>query len=86
MLDFRQNGYLPFEKFRRILASELRLDEEKIVPEACFFCDLRVDSTSVVDTMLRLGDQGIDIPLELAWQIHTVDDAYQAMLYTGNNH
>jgi acyl carrier protein len=86
MLDVRHNGYLPFDEFRRILAGELKLDEEKIVPEACFFTDLRVDSTSVVDTMLRLGNRGIDIPLELAWQIETVDDAYQVMLYTGNNH
>ena len=60
------------------------MDGERIVPEACFFTDLSVDSTRVVDTMLRLGDKGIDIPLELAWQIETVEDAYQVMIYKGN--
>jgi acyl carrier protein len=34
--------------------------------------------------MLRLGDKGIDIPLELAWQIDTVADAYQVMIYNRN--
>ncbi|GAB4532597.1 MAG: acyl carrier protein [Anaerolineae bacterium] len=85
MITAKRNRGLPFDEFRRILASELRVDEERIVPEASFITDLRVDSTRVVDTMLRLEDRGIDIPLELAWQIETVGDAYQAMLYT-NSH
>jgi acyl carrier protein len=85
MLNATQNGGLPFDEFKHILARELRLEEDKIVPEASFFTDLNVDSVCVVDTMLRLEDQGIDIPLELAWQIDTVEDAYQVMIYRGNN-
>lgn len=84
MLVARGNGKLSFDEFKRILASELELDEERIVPEASLYTDLSVNSSHVVDTMLRLENKGIDIPLELAWQIDTVEDAYQAMIYTGN--
>lgn len=80
-----RHDQLPFDDFKRILASELSLDEERIVPETSFYIDLRVDSARVVDTMLRLEDKGIDIPLELAWQIETVGDAYHAMIYTRNH-
>ena len=68
---------LTFEEFRKILAKELEIDEEKIVPEASFFSDLYVDSIRMVDMMLRLEEMGISIPLEVAWQIETVGDAYQ---------
>jgi acyl carrier protein len=77
----RGTGNLPFDEFKRILASELKVADERIVPEASLYTDLSVSSRHVVDTMLRLGDRGIDIPLELAWQIETVEDAYQAMIY-----
>jgi acyl carrier protein len=84
MLAARGNGKLSFDEFRHILASELKVDEARIVPEASLYTDLSVGSSHVVDTMLRLEKQGIDIPLELAWQIETVEDAYQAMIYTGD--
>jgi len=83
MLDAGRNGDLPFDEFKRILANELNLDEKKLVPEASFFTDLRLGSARVVDTMLRLESKGIRIPLELAWQIDTVGDAYQVMIYQG---
>jgi acyl carrier protein len=81
MLIARGNGKLSFDEFRRILASELQVDEERLLPEASLYTDLNVDSVHAVDTMLRLEDKGIEIPLELAWQIDTVDDAYQVMIY-----
>jgi acyl carrier protein len=84
MLVARGSGKLSFDEFKHILASELELDEEKIVPEASLYTDLSVGSSHVVDTILRLENRGIDIPLELAWQIDTVEDAYQAMIYKGN--
>jgi acyl carrier protein len=68
---------LTFEEFRKIIARELEIDEEKIVPEASFFSDLCVDSIRMVDMMLRLEEMGISIPLEVAWQIETVGDAYR---------
>jgi len=72
-----QSSKLTFEEFRKILARELEVGEERIVPEASFFSDLCVDSIRMVDMMLRLEELGISIPLEVAWQIETVGDAYQ---------
>jgi acyl carrier protein len=72
-----QSSKLTFEEFRKILARELEVDEERIVPEASFFSDLCVDSIRMVDMMLRLEEMGISIPLEVAWQIETVGDAYR---------
>ena len=72
-----QSSKLTFEAFRKILARELEMDEERIVPEASFFDDLCVDSIRMVDMMLRLEEMGISIPLEIAWQIETVGDAYK---------
>jgi len=84
MLSVRGNSKLSFDEFKHILASELEMDEERIVPEASLYTDLSVSSSHVVDSILRLGNRGIDIPLELAWQIDTVEDAYQAMIYKGD--
>jgi len=72
-----QSSKLTFEEFRKILARELEVDEERIAPEASFFSDLCVDSIRMVDMMLRLEELGISIPLEIAWQIETVEDAYR---------
>ncbi len=68
---------LSFEQFRKFLAQELRVDEEKIIPQASFIEDLLVDSIRMVEMILRLEEEGLDIPLEAAWQIETVGDAYQ---------
>lgn len=70
---------MSFEQFRKLLAQELMLDEEKIVPEASFIEDLLVDSIRMVEMILRLEEEGLDIPLEAAWQIETVGDAYQLL-------
>jgi acyl carrier protein len=70
---------LTFEEFRSLLAEGLQVDEEKVVPEASFFSDLCLDSIRMVDMMLRLEELGLSIPLEDAWQIETVEDAYQAI-------
>jgi len=72
-----QSSKLTFEEFRKIIARELEVDEERILPEASFFSDLCVDSIRMVDMMLRLEELGISIPLEVAWQIETVGDAYR---------
>jgi acyl carrier protein len=72
-------GKYSFEDFRKILAEELLVDEEEIMPKTTFI-DLRVDSVRMVDMMLRLEEQGISIPLEAGWQIETVGDAYRFYL------
>jgi len=70
-------GVLTFEEFREIIAKELMVDKEKVVPEASFLEDLFVDSIRMVEMMLRLEELGLGIPLEAAWTIQTVGDAYQ---------
>ncbi len=72
-----QNSKLTFEEFRKIVARELEVDEASIFPETSFFADLRVDSIRMVDMMLRLEEMGLVIPLEVAWEIETVGDAYR---------
>lgn len=68
---------LSFKQFRKFLAQELMVEEEKIIPQASFIEDLLVDSIRMVEMILRLEEEGLDIPLEAAWQIVTVGDAYQ---------
>jgi len=74
---------LSFSDFRKIIAKELMIEEEKITPEASFFDDLWVDSIRMVEMMLHLEELGVAIPLEMAWEIRTVGDAYQYYLEHG---
>lgn len=70
-------GNITFEEFRHVVAEELQVDEDKVVPEASFLEDLFADSLRLVQLMLRMEEMGISIPMERAWQIETVGDAYQ---------
>ncbi|MGC8839113.1 MAG: acyl carrier protein [Anaerolineae bacterium] len=67
---------LSFEEFRDLMARELQLNKEDLTEDASFY-DLMVDSIRMVEMLLHLEEQGIAIPLELAWQIETVGDAYR---------
>lgn len=71
------SGVLSFHEFRKILAEELLVSEESLVPEASFITDLAVDSIRLVEMILRLEEFGVEVPPEVAWQIQTVGDAYQ---------
>lgn len=71
------HGQLTFEEFRHFLAQQLQVDENKIVPEASFVTDLMVDSISLVELMLSMEEKGINIPMEAAWDVQTVGDAYR---------
>ncbi len=77
-----QSRPMSFEQFRSLIAQELQIDEETIVPEASFVEDLYADSLRVLTLMLRMEELGIAIPIEQAWQIRTVGDAYR--LYAGH--
>ncbi len=66
-----------FDEFKHILAEQLKVEEENVTPEASFIDDLMVDSIQLVDLMLSLEEMGIEIPLEAAWDVQTVGDAYQ---------
>jgi len=66
-----------FEEFRRIIARELQIEESQVVGDASFVEDLMADSIKLVEMMLRMEELGIDIPLESAWEVQTVGDAYR---------
>lgn len=66
-----------FETFRDVIADALQLEKEKVVPEASFVEDLQADSIQLVEMMMHMEDRGIEIPIESAWEIQTVGDAYQ---------
>ncbi|MGD9001353.1 MAG: acyl carrier protein [Anaerolineae bacterium] len=68
---------ISFEVFRDIIARELQVEKERIVPEASFVEDLLADSIQLVEMMLGMEEAGITIPIESAWEIETVGDAYQ---------
>lgn len=70
-------GQLTFEEFRHFLAQQLQIDESKVVAEASFVTDLMVDSISLVELMLSMEEKGINIPMEAAWDVQTVGDAYR---------
>jgi acyl carrier protein len=66
-----------FEAFAQIIAQELQVEESKVVREASFTEDLLADSIQLVNMMLRLEEQGVSIPIEAAWEVETVGDAYR---------
>ena len=68
---------ITFEEFRRLIARELHIEESLIVPEASFVEDLYADSIRLVEMMLRLAEEGVTIPMEEAWNVKTVGDAYR---------
>lgn len=68
---------ITFEEFRRLVAQELQVEEEQVVAEASFVQDLRADSVRLVELLLHLEEEGISIPLEEAWNVETVGDAYR---------
>jgi acyl carrier protein len=68
---------LSFEAFQAMLADLLNVDVVQLVPEAYFITDLGVDSMRMLQVLLRLEEMGIELSLELAWRIQTVDDAYR---------
>jgi acyl carrier protein len=68
---------LTFEQFRDLISKELAVPKEKVVADASFIEDLLVDSIRMVEMMLRLEEMGMSIPLEAAWSIETVGDAFE---------
>ncbi len=68
---------ISFEEFQHMLADVLQVEEDKLVPEASFVTDLMVDSIKLVELMLGLEENGINIPMEAAWDVQTVGDAYR---------
>jgi len=68
---------ITFEEFQRMLADVLQMDKNQLTPDASFVTDLMVDSIKLVELMLGLEENGINIPMEAAWDVQTVGDAYR---------
>jgi len=75
---------LTFEQFQDIISSELAVPREKVVRKARLIDDLMVDSIRMVEMMLKLEEQGMSIPIEMAWSIETVEDAFEAYKQQGD--
>ncbi|ATS18225.1 acyl carrier protein [Synechococcus sp. PCC 6717] len=64
-----------FEKVKTIVADQLSVDAEKVVPEASFADDLNADSLDSVELIMALEEAfNIEIPDEEAEKLKTVQD------------
>ncbi|XFA73694.1 acyl carrier protein [Thermosynechococcaceae cyanobacterium Okahandja] len=64
-----------FEKVKSIVADQLSVDAEKVVPEASFADDLNADSLDSVELIMALEEAfGVEIPDEEAEKLKTVQD------------
>ncbi len=64
-------------RLARIVADQLGVELEKVVPEASFTGDLGADSLDLVELIMALEEEfGIEIPDEDAEKIATVGDAF----------
>ena len=70
-----------FERLRKIIAEQLGVEEEEVVPKASFVDDLGADSLDLVELIMSLEEefsnpsQKVEIPDEDAEKIITVQDA-----------
>jgi acyl carrier protein len=64
------------ERLRKIIAEQLGVSEEEVVPDASFIDDLNADSLEMVDLIISLEEEfGIQVSDEDAEKIKTVKDA-----------
>ena len=63
-------------RLRKIIAEQLGVPEEEVVPEASFIEDLNADSLEMVDLIISLEEEfGVQVSDEDAEKIKTVKDA-----------
>lgn len=66
------------DKVKKIIAEQLSVSEDKVVPEASFVGDLGADSLDTVELVMALEDEfETEIPDEDAQKILTVKDAIE---------
>jgi acyl carrier protein len=66
----------PEERLRKIIAEQLGVPEDQVVPDASFTDDLNADSLEMVDLIISLEEEfGIQVSDEDAEKIKTVQDA-----------
>lgn len=67
-----------FERLQAIVAEQLGVETEKIVPDAEFVADLNADSLDLVELIMSLEEEfGIEISDEDAERIVKVSDAME---------
>ncbi len=68
---------LSFEAFQAMLAELLDVNVDQLSLGTYFVTDLGVDSMRMLQMLLLLEEMGLELPLDAAWQIQTVGDAYR---------
>jgi acyl carrier protein len=64
------------ERLKKIIADQLSVNEDDVVPEASFIDDLNADSLDLVELIMSLEEEfGVKISDEDAAKIQTVQDA-----------
>ena len=72
---------LIFEKVKKIVADQLSVEVEQVVPAASFSNDLGADSLDTVELVMALEEEfDIEIPDEAAEKITTVQEAVDYIL------
>ncbi|MBR52811.1 acyl carrier protein [Candidatus Poribacteria bacterium] len=67
---------IDLDRLVEIVAEQLQIDAEQVVPEASFMDDLGADSLDTVELIMALEEElGIEIPDDEAESIRTVQDA-----------
>ena len=64
------------DRLKKIIADQLSVNEDDVVPEASFIDDLNADSLDLVELIMSLEEEfGVKISDEDATKIQTVQDA-----------
>ncbi len=64
------------DRLKKIIADQLSVNEDDVVPEASFIDDLNADSLDLVELIMSLEEEfGVKISDEDAAKIQTVQDA-----------
>ncbi len=63
------------DRIKQIIADQLGIDEDQVVPEASFIDDLGADSLDIVELIMAFEEEfDMEIPDEDAEKIKTVQD------------
>jgi acyl carrier protein len=66
------------QEVRKIIVTQLDINEDEVHPQATFADDLGADSLDVVELMMAMEERfGVEIPDEDAEKLKTVQDAIQ---------
>ncbi|MCD6215282.1 MAG: acyl carrier protein [Thermodesulfobacteriota bacterium] len=64
------------KRVKEIIANQLGVDQEEVVPEASFVEDLGADSLDLVELIMAIEEEfGVEVPDEEAEKIRKVQDA-----------